>query len=154
MQPNHFRGGSLVPSKLDAAEGDWPALLQRAPLNTDTSFVGIKSFGLARAYRWLAYIPNTAVLGGLIYVFARKETDFAYFIYICFGILLGGPLLSYALGPFIRAFAIIPILALTACLLARFCDLSPKRAALVAVVFHAYQVVYILAYRAIAASYT
>ena len=62
-------------------------------------------------------------------------------------------LLSFALSPFLYAFAVLPAVALTAYLLAKFCCLSAKRAALVAVVFHAYQIAYILAYTAIAAKY-
>jgi hypothetical protein len=109
--------------------------------------------GLARAYWYLAYVLNLAVLAGLLYALARYEADYSYFIYVYFGILVGGMLLSFALSPFLRAFALLPVVAFTAMLLARFCGLSARRAALVAVVFHAYQVAYILAYTAISARY-
>jgi len=109
--------------------------------------------GLAKAYRYLAYFLNLAVLAALLYALARHEADYSYFIYVYFGILVGGILLSFALSPLLHAFALLPVVALTAFLLARFCSISVRRAVLVAVVFHAYQIAYILAYTAIAASY-
>jgi len=145
----------LVGSRAEAAADTWPAWLQQAPLNTDTSLVGFQSWmGLARACRYLAYLLNLAVLAGLLYALARHEADYSCFIYVYFGILVGGMVLSWALSPFLRAFAVLPIVALTAFLLARFCSLSARRAALVAVIFHAYQVAYILAYTAIATRYS
>jgi hypothetical protein len=141
----------LVALRVDAAERKRPVWLQRAPLNTDTSLVGFKSsIGLARAYRYLTYLLNLAVLAGLLYALAKNEADFSYFVYVYLGILVGGILLSLALSPFLHAFALLPVVAVTTFLLARFCNLSLKRAALVATVFHAYQVGYILVYTAIA----
>jgi hypothetical protein len=145
----------LVGTPAEAADGRWPAWLQRAPLNTDASLVGFRSsIGLARAYRYLAYLLNLAVLAGLLYALARQEVDYSYFVYVYLGILVGGMLLSFALSPFLYAFALLPVVALTAFLLSQFCSLSVKRAALVAIVFHGYEVAYILAYTAIAARYT
>ena len=144
----------LTISPMDAAAANWPTWLQRAPLNTDTSLVGFQSaMGLASAYRYLADILNLGVLAALLYVLERDVADYSHFLYVYFGILAGGMLLSFALSPLLHAFALLPVVAFTAFLLARFCSLSVRRAALVAVVFHAYQVVYILIFTAITARY-
>jgi len=139
----------------EAAGARWPGWFERAPLNTDVGFVDPSlQWGLARACRWLACLINMAVLAGLVYASERERADFSYFIYVFFGILIGSFLLSAVLSPYIGAWSMIPIIALEAFLLFRFCLDSLKSALLVAVLYHAFQIGYILAYRAIAAKYS
>jgi hypothetical protein len=133
----------------------WPGWLERAPLNTDAQFVDPSlQWGLARASRWLAYLMNLPVLAGLVYAFERERADFSYFIYVFFGILLGSFLLSFVLSPYIGALSVIPIIALETYLLVCFCLDSLKSALLVTLLYHVFQIGYILAYRLIAAKYS
>jgi len=104
----------LACSQLNAFGYDWPAWLQSAPLNTDSSVVGFPSaMGLAKAYRYLAYLLNFAVLAGLLYALAKNEADYSHFIEVYLGILVGGIVLSFALSRFLHAFALLPVIALT-----------------------------------------
>jgi hypothetical protein len=139
----------------DATAVTWPGWLDRAPLNTDVQFVDPSlRWGLARAYGYLAFLLNLPVLAGLIYAFERERADFSYFVYVFFGILVGSLLLSLLLSPHLGAFSIIPIVALETFLLARFCLDSLKSTLAVVAAYHAFQIAYILAYRAIAAKYS
>jgi hypothetical protein len=136
------------------AAASWPAWLDHAPLNTDSSLLGFSSaIGLAKAYRYLAYLSNFAGLAGLIYAFARQEAAFSNIIYVFVGITLGGLILSFFLGKVFHAFTLVPIVILAAWLLAQFCCLSPRKALTVSLTFHAYQIAYILVYKAIETKY-
>ena len=76
--------------------------LDRPPLNTDAEMLGIhglENLWQVRATFWLAAILNLAFLAGLLYVVARKETDFSTFIYVYFGILFGSILIDALLTP-------------------------------------------------------
>jgi hypothetical protein len=123
----------------------------RAPLNTETDFTGLTWYGLGRAYRYLAYLLNLAVLAGLLYGLGKPEVDYSYFLYVYFGILVGSFLLSVLLNPFLHIFSVVPITALVALLVARFCAVRPARALAVALLYQIYQVGYLLACKAIAA---
>jgi hypothetical protein len=139
----------------ESAGPRWPGWLERAPLNTDIGFVDpALGWGLARACRWLAFLINLPVLAGLVYAFERERADFGYFIYVFFGILVGGFLLSAVLSPHIGAWSLIPIIAFETFLLFRFCVDSLKSALLVSVLYHIFQIGYIVAYRMIAAKYS
>src|SRR6266404_1924248 len=117
-----FSAFLLAALSAGAARASWPGWLERAPLNTDMGFVDPSlQWGLARACRWLAFLINLPVLAGLMYAFERERADFSYFIYIFFAILVGSFLLSAVLSPYIGAWSLIPIIALDAFLLARFC---------------------------------
>jgi len=145
----------LATISAEAAGARWPGWLQRAPLNTDIGFVDPSlQWGLARANSWLAFLINLPVLAGLAYAFERERADYSNFIYVFFGMLIGSFLLSIVLSPYIGVFSIIPIIALEAFLLVRFCLDSLKSALLGAVLHHVFQVGYILAYRAVAAKYS
>ena len=127
--------------------------LDRAPLNTDTDLAGLPWYGLGRAFRYLAYILNMAALAGLVYGLGRDDVDWSYFLYVYFGILLGSFLLSVLLNPILHVFSVLPVIALVAFLLARFCSLRPGRALTVALSYQIYQVAYMLVYGAIAGAY-
>jgi hypothetical protein len=125
----------------------------RAPLNTDTDFVGLPWYGLGRAYRYLAFILNLAVLAGLSYWLGKNEVEWSNFFYVYFGILVGSILLSVLFSPLLHVFSIIPIVVLATFLLARFCLLRPARALAVTLLYQLYQVGYLILYNAIAARY-
>jgi hypothetical protein len=156
MRPGFFLLAFWLAAWSAEAAGDrWPGWLERAPLNTDVQFVDPSlQWGLARACRWLAFLVNLPVLAGLVYAFERARADFSYFIYVFFGILVGSFLLSAVLSPFIGVFSVAPIIAFETFLLARFCLASLRSAFLVAVLYHAFQIGYIFAYRAIASAYS
>src|SRR4051812_21748965 len=136
-------------------EARWPGWLERAPLNTDAQFLDPSlQWGVARASRWLAYLINLPVLAGLVYAFERERGDFSYFMQVFFGILLGSFLLSFVLSPYIGALSVVPIIALETYLLVRFCLDSLKSALFVSLLYHVFQINYILAYRVIAAKYS
>ena len=134
----------------EAAGANWPNWTERAPLNTDDTFVDPSlGSGLTRAYRWLAFIFNLPVLAGLIYAFEKERADYSNLLYVFFGMLMGG-LFSQLLSHYIGALSIVPLLILEIYLLARFCLNSVKAAVFVALLYHVFQVAYILVYRAIA----
>ena len=134
----------------EAAGAPRPGWIERAPLNTDLQFVDPSlQWGLARASRWLAYLINLPVLAGLVYAVERERADFSYFTYVFFGITVGSFLLSFVLSPYIGALSIIPIIALETYLLVRFCLDSLKSALLVTLLYHVFQIGYILVYRLI-----
>jgi hypothetical protein len=130
-----------------------PAWFDRAPLNTDTDIVGLPPFGVGRAYRYLAYILNFAVLAAICYGVGKHEIEWSNFLYVAFGILVGSILLSILLSPLLHIFTLLPIVALATFLLARFCSLGVRRAMSVALLYQLYQIGYLLAYKAIAARY-
>lgn len=118
--------------------------VDRAPLNTDSSLVGFQSaLGLAKAYRYLAYLLNGVALAALLFACARQEADFTYYGYVYVGVTLGGMLFSFALSPLLHVYAILPITIYTAFLLIRFCGLGVARGATVAILFQYYQMAYI-----------
>lgn len=128
-----------------AQHAHWPGWWERAPLNIDSSLVGFPSaMGLAKAYRYLAYLLNAGALALLLYAVGGQEADFSYFGYVYAGVTIGGILLSFALSPVLHVFAILPIFLFTAFLLCRFCGLRPTRGAMVALLLQAYQVAYIV----------
>jgi hypothetical protein len=125
-------------------------------LNTDAELVGITGeawYGLGQAYRYLAFVLNFPVLAGLLYLLARAEVDFAYFIPTYFGILLGSFLLSVVLNPYLRVFSLAPIVVFVAVLLKRFCSVSWARAFLAASLYQIYQILYLMVYKIISAAY-
>jgi len=130
---------------------NWPGWMGRTPLNTDTTFVDpTLAWWQWRAYLWLALLINLPILAGLIYAFERERADYSYLIYVYFAILIAG-LLSELLCNYIGALSLVPLFVLEIFLLARFVFNSTKAAVLVALLYHIFQVVYILVYRAIAA---
>jgi len=132
------------------AQTNW---LDRAPLNTEPELVGLPLMGLGRAYLWLAFLYNFLVFAALLYAFARHEAEFGNMLYVYFGILAGSMLLSPLLDPFIHAFSLLPILGLNVFLLNRFCLVSLKRAIVVAVLYQAFQVFFLLAYKLVRSKY-
>lgn len=138
----------------DTTAANWPRLLDRAPLNTDTELAGFpRLIGLADAYLLLALVLNLAVLTGLVYAFGTPEAALEYLSYVYLGLVVGSLLLSATLSPYVRAWSVLPIVALTIFLLVRFCDVPTMRAVLVTLLYHIYQVAYILAYRGIVIDY-
>lgn len=130
-----------------------PSWFDRAPLNTDTDLVGLPSLGVGRAYRYLAYMLNFAVLAAICYGLGKHEIEWSNFLYVSFGILLGSILLSVLLNPLLHIFTLIPMVALATFLLARFCSLRVSRALAAALLYQLYQIAYLVAYKAIAARY-
>jgi hypothetical protein len=130
-----------------------PNWLDRAPLNTDTDIVGLPWYGLGKAYRFLAVLLNWAVLAGTCYGLGKHEMEWSNFVYVYVGIVVASFLLSTFLNPLLHIFTLIPIIALATFLLARFCLLSPARALTATLLYQLYQIGYLLAYKAIAASY-
>ena len=127
-----------------------PGWLERAPLNTDTDLLGFDSaIGLARGWRYLAYLFNLVALAGLTYAIARDEAEFSWFLYAYLGSILGGILLSFALSPFIGAFALLPIVLLTAGLLYWLCGVSVGRALLIGAAYHICQILSIILFKLI-----
>src|ERR1041384_2809747 len=134
-----------------AVGANWPGWTERAPLNTDTTFVDpTLAWWQWRAYLWLAFLVNLPVLAGLIYAFEQERADYSYLVYVYFAILMAG-LLSGFLCHYIGALSLVPLLVLEIFLLARFVLNSAKAAVFVALLYHIFQVVYILVYRTIAA---
>jgi len=134
-----------------AAGPNWPGWTERAPLNTDTTFVDpALAWWQWRAYLWLAFLVNLPVLAGLIYAFEQERADYSYLVYVYFAILIAG-LLSGFLGHYIGGLSLVPLLVLEICLLARFVVNSAKVAVFVELLYYISQVVYILVYRAIEA---
>jgi hypothetical protein len=143
----------LAPSQTLFATAPSTNWFDRAPLNTDTDIVGLPPFGIGRAYRYLAYILNFAVLAAICYGLGKHEIEWSNFLYVSFGILLGSILLSFLLNPLLRIFTLLPIVALATFLLARFCSLRVSRALAATILYQLYQIGYLLAYKAIAARY-
>jgi len=125
----------------------------RAPLNTDEDLVGLSPFGLGRAYRYLAYILNLAVLAGICYWLGKHEIEWTNFLYVYLGIAVGSVLLGVLLNPVLHIFTLIPIIALATFMLVRFCSLRVSRALIVTMLYQLYQIGYLFAYKAIAARY-
>ena len=77
------------------------------------------------------------ILCGLLYAFARHEADFDYqkVLMVTAGIVLGATLIEGFLGPWIKWFTCIPVLALMVALLMKFCWVSLGKAILVAAIF-------------------
>jgi hypothetical protein len=132
------------------ASSNW---LDRAPLNTDTDIVGLPALGIGRAYRYLAYLLNFAILAAICYAVGKHEIEWSNFLYVAFGILVGSILLSMLLNPLLHIFTLIPIVALATFLLARFCSLRVSRALAATILYQLYQIGYLFAYKAIAARY-
>jgi hypothetical protein len=143
----------LVDFESLGATSDSPSWLDRAPLNTDTDIVGLPPFGLCRAYRYLAYLLNIAVLAAFCYGLGKHEIEWSNFLYVALGILVGSILLSILLSPLLHIFTLLPIVALATFLLARFCSLRVSRALAATLLYQLYQIGYLLAYKAIAARY-
>jgi hypothetical protein len=136
-----------------AASPGSPNWLDRAPLNTDTDIVGLPWYGLGKAFRFLAVLLNWAVLAAICYCLGKHEMEWSNFGYVYVGIVVASVLLSTLLNPVMHIFTLIPIVALAAFLLARFCLLPPTRALGATLLYQLYQIGYLLAYKAIAARY-
>lgn len=125
--------------------------LDRPPINTDAAFVGISgeaTFGIGQAYRWLGYILNAPVLAGILYLLARHEVDWSHYLEVYVGILIGSFILGIMLAPALRIFAVLPILAFVAILLAQFCSVRPRHAVAASFLYQLYQIGFILICRA------
>ena len=114
---------------------------------------GLSQFGVGRAYRYLAYILNLAVLAAICYGLGKREIEWTNFLHVYLGIVLGSVLLGVLLNPLLHFFTLIPIIALATFLLARFCSLRPGRALAATLLYQLYQIGYLFAYKAIAARY-
>ena len=140
----------LPPLASSAFGANWPDWMGRAPLNTDTAFVDpTLAWWQWRAYLGLAFLVNFPVLAGLIYAFEQDRAEYSNLIYIYFAMLVAG-LLSGFMSSHIGALSIVPLLGLEIFLLARFVLNSAKAAVFVTLLYHVFQVVYVLVYRAIA----
>jgi hypothetical protein len=133
-----------------SASAGW---LERAPLNTDEGLVGLPPLEIGRAYRYLAYILNLAVLAGICYGLCKHEMEWSNFLYVYVGIVIGTVLFSVLLNPVLHVFTLLPVVALATFLLNRFCSLRVSRALIVTLLYQLYQIGYLLAYKAIAARY-
>jgi hypothetical protein len=129
-------------------------LLQRAPLNTDYALLGVPFTGYGRAVFFLGAVMNITVLAALIYVIAKKEADYTYFIYVYFGVLVGSHLLSLLLTPILRGGSLFAIIAFVVVLLMKFCMISFKRAVFIAVAYQAFQIAYIIVWRSLATEFS
>jgi hypothetical protein len=143
----------LASSRVIFAAAASPNWFDRAPLNTDTEIVGLPWFGLGRAYRYFAFILNLAALAGICYVLGKHEMEWSNFLYVFVGIVVGSFLLSILLNPLLHIFTLVPIVALTTFLLTRFCLLRVSRALMVTLLYHLYQIGYLITYKAIAGRY-
>ena len=142
---------SLVLLGSSAVGANWPGWTERAPLNLDTTFVDPALIHWQwRAYLALAFLVNLPVLAGLIYAFEQERADYSNLIYIYLAMVLAG-LLSGLLCPWIGVLSLVPLLGLEIFLLARFVLNSAKASVFVALLYHIFQVLYVLVYRAIAA---
>jgi hypothetical protein len=140
----------LLLGSSEAAGANWPSWMERAPLNTDTTFVDPSlAWWQWRAYLSLAILINLPVMAGLIYAFERNQAEYSYLVYVYF-VMLVAAALSGLLCRYVGAFSIIPLFVLETFLLARFCLNSTKAAVFVALLYHIFQVLYVLVYRAIA----
>jgi hypothetical protein len=144
---------SLVPFESRGASSASPNWLDRAPVNTDTDIVGLPPLEFGRAYRYLAYILNLAALAGICYGLGKHEMEWSKFLYVYVGIVIGTVLFSVLLNPVLHVFTLVPVVALATVLLNRFCSLRVSRALIVTLLYQFYQIGYLLAYKAIAASY-
>lgn len=139
-----------------AASAGWR---ECAPFNTSPCWVGLSFLGdyggLARAYAALAGLVNFVVLAALVYGFSRAQAEFIYFSYVAvFGFHMFSFILYAVLRPYLGLYALAPVIVFEAYLLARFCLVSLKPALLVALLYHVYQVGYIVVVRAIVAKYS
>lgn len=127
--------------------GSW--LLERAPLSVDVRLR--RDFGVAvsKAHGAVAIVLNMAALAAAIFVVARHEADFSWFVIAYMGSLFGSMLLDIVLSPFVMAGSVVPIVALNVLLIMSCCSVPVGRACVVALLYQAYQLVYILVLREI-----
>ncbi len=114
--------------------------LQKAPLNSDIQFLGLRSLmGVGGAYVLLMYFINVSVLRLLCHIIAWGQTELREVVFA--GVLseICGFIISEGLSRYIGGLSILPIYVVTVVIVMVLCDLSVSKSALIGLVYYAYQ---------------